>query len=354
MNSAARLSADRVVRMDRDIDFLRHGRPNRRKKTREETQPESPNMGKRGNMKPKQTASVKPFYSDESMGTFIDTRGLPLTHLVRNNTTEESFLDPKFAPLADDRAGRLRNEIPKFIKANSTDAEVRQVLREAGMEDEAGAPGTVYIRANAEEVPVDVRFKDGFWVASAGGKKYSAESRDDLLSAVVRGLNQDVRELSDAELREISILAQSVGFYPAVAKFVSLKTGMSSDEVLSDSALLDSRNARAFDQAVAFCWLSIRADFSPGPDWSEFVSAYANDRHLSAALLDGCRVAYETRKQTMERESIFSQVDHGPVQPEEQPAPTYEQLDAMDEEELQEQFKDVVKERAKLIRRGVL
>jgi len=124
-------------------------------------------------MKPKQTESVDPFVADRQMQTYIDTRGLPLTHLVRNNTTEESFLDPKFAPLADDRPGRLRNEIPKFIKANSTDAEVRQVLREAGMEDEAGAPGTVYIRANAEEVPVDVAFGENWTLRMTGERRPS-------------------------------------------------------------------------------------------------------------------------------------------------------------------------------------
>lgn len=126
---------------------------------------------------------------------------------------------------------------------------------------------------------------------------------------------------------------------------MNLRTGIPESEALSDENVLDHRKAQLWNEGVHFCWLMCNVDFAPGEDWSQFLAAYACGRHLSVGLLNGARVAYEIKRETLAKDSVPSQTDSAPVQPEK--PPTYEQLDALSDESIAQEFRSVKRERAK-------
>lgn len=67
--------------------------------------------------------------------------------------------------------------------------------------------------------------------------------------------------------------------------------------------------------------------------WSDFVSKYAAARNHSVPLLNGARVAYETQRDSIERNAILSRVNAAPeVMPEQ--APGYEDIDDLNTDDL--------------------
>jgi hypothetical protein len=291
-----------------------------------------------------------------------ESEGWQVDHpLTRKGTTKpgsgSTFIDDRFAPLANDRPLRLRRALTTFVNKNARDKEISDILRVGGVHDDSEGPtGTCifHVTETGEELHVQVEHLDGGdgWTGKVNGKRYHALTRDGLLSLISRELNNNVRNLTGAELREISILCQTAGqgFYRGVAKYVAKKTGMPESEVLSDSALLDNRNARVFDEAVNFCFLAVHGDFSPGPEWNDWLARYARGRHYNFALLEGAKAAYEREIETAARESLLSTANNEATQPDE--PPTYNELDQLNDDELSGQFTSVKRERAKMIRAG--
>jgi hypothetical protein len=266
------------------------------------------------------------------------------------------FIDDRFAPLANDRPLRLRRALTTFVNKNARDKEVSDILRIGGVHDDSEGPtGTCifHVTETGAELRVQIEHLDGGdgWTGKVNGNRYHAPTRDGLLSLISRELNNNVRNLTGAELREISILCQTPGqgFYPGVARYVAKRTGMPESEVLTDAAVLDNRTSRVYDEAVNFCFLAVHGDFSPGAEWNDFVAQYARGRHYNFALLEGAKAEYQRQVEASVRETLLSATDELP-QPDE--PPTYNELDQLNDADLSGQFLSVKRERAKMIRAG--
>jgi hypothetical protein len=293
----------------------------------------------------------------ESEGWNLDFSALPSVQARRSqkSVSGDGFVDERFAPLADDRPLRLRRALTDFANRNSRDREVADTLRLGGVQnDSEGREGVCHFRISetGEEIAIEIEHSGDTWSAHFNGEHHTAATRDALLSGISRELNSSsVRELSDSERREVSIICQSRGYFAGLARYISLRTGLDESEALSDANVLDPRKAKLWNEAVHSCWLMCNVDFAVTEGWQEFLAAYACGRPLNAALLDGARVAWEVQKQTMERQSILSQVDREPV-PEELPAP--EDFESMTDAEVERQMHDVAVAHAKRLRHGTL
>jgi len=100
------------------------------------------------------------------------------------------------------------------------------------------------------------------------------------------------------------------------------------------------------NEAVLFCWTAATNGFRPSTQFDAFVENYAGGRPLTLPMLDSARLAFERE---LNQETLLRLRE-----PEEERAPSYQELDSPGEKEFQQQFRDVAKERTKLIRRGVL
>jgi hypothetical protein len=282
----------------------------------------------------------------------------PLTRKdAANAGSGSTFIDERFAPLSDARPLRLPRALAAFANENR-DREVVDVLKRGGVVDGSeGTEGLVHftVSETGQDIEIEIRRVDGLWTGSVNGSTFKAPTRDGLLSAISRSLNDGTHNLSDAQLRECSLLVNTPngGFYRAIQKYVAWKAGVAEADVLSDAMVLNPRMRRVYDEAVAFAWLSLRTDFVGGDDWPEFLAAYASGRAYSIQLLDGARQQYEKQREVAARETLLSTVNDEVTQIEEQP-PSYRELDALGDEELAGQFRQVRKEHAKMVRAGIL
>jgi hypothetical protein len=295
-------------------------------------------------------------FERDALGWNLDMASFPTMRSRRDKKQDETFLDPRFAPLANDRPLRLRRALTKFANENSRDREVAEVLKQGGVVDGSeGSEGLVHftVSETGRDIEIEIRRIDGLWTGSVNGTTFRAPTRDEVLMAVSRSLNNNVRNLTDAQLRECSLLVNTPngGFYRAIQKYVAWKASVPEENVLSDAMVLNPRMRRVYDEAVAFAWLSLRTDFVGGDDWPEFLAAYASGRAYSIQLLDGARQQYEKQLEATARETLLSTVS---AETEEQPAPSYRELDALGDDELAGQFRQVRKEHAKMVRAGIL
>lgn len=288
----------------------------------------------------------------ESAGWNVDQSGLPSVQARQNRKTKggDGMIDERFAPLASDRPLKLRRALTKFANDNSRDAEVAAVLRNV-KDDADGHEGAVFftIRATGQQLAVNVeRTRDG-WTAIADGQRYTAATRDDLLSAISKGLNDHARDLTAADLREVSQTCALQGYLYGIAKYCALKTGTSEQDILSDydGYVLDARNARLVDESMSFCFLACSPEFSPGADWPSFLAYYANGRHYSWPLMQGAKAAYIEERQQARRDAILSPPAEPPA-PEE--PPTYTELDELGNGQLDELYRSTLKVHARAAR----
>jgi hypothetical protein len=293
-------------------------------------------------------------FEKETAGWNLDTSGWPSIHNRRQPRPKggEGMIDNRFAPLASDSPGKLRNDLTRFVNRNARDTEVSEALR--GVKDGSeGERGIVHftIRETGQDIEVEVRKVDGLWCGTADGANYKSPTRDGLLSAISRALNApSSHELTDAQKRECSILCQSAGFYRGVARYVALKTGLDEREVLDDATVLDSRYAHVFNEAVLHCWLALRTDFAPAEDFSDFVAWYAQGRNWSLQLLDGARAEYLRQREEANREALLSPVPAQPLEPE--AGPDYATLDSIDGEDFNDLYRRTLREHSKRVKAG--
>jgi hypothetical protein len=297
----------------------------------------------------------------ESAGLNLDMASFPSIKARQNKNAEagSNFLDPRFAPLSDARPLRLPRALARFANDNHADREVAEVLKRGGVVDGSeGGEGLVHftVSETGQDIEIEIRHIDGLWTGLVNGTKFNAPTRDGLLSAISRSLNNNVRNLTDAQLRECSLLVNTPngGFYRAIQKYVAWKANVPEEDVLSDAMVLNPKLRRVFDEAVSFAWLSLRTDFVGGEDWPEFLAAYASGRAYSIQLLDGARQQYEKRHEEAARESLLSTVSTDTTQAEEPQAPSYRELDALTDTELSQHFRDTRREYAKQVRAGIL
>ncbi len=293
----------------------------------------------------------------ESAGLSVDVSGLTSIR-DRQRAEKKRKPEPKFAQPYSAGYSPKRNALPRAlarmaneISENARDPYRDEVIRSLGTSSASEGTGVSYFRESGtgEDIAIDIqRTHDGNWCASYDGKRHVAADRDTLLAGISRAINNNRRSLTDDQKREICLIctASEDGFYRGVAKYVGGITGIPESETMSDSALLDSRNAKAYDEAVAFCWLAIRPDFSPGDDWDDFVRDYARGRSLNIFVLDGARSQYEKRSEAAAREALLSTIDEQPE------APTYRELDQLGDGELASQLNSVRREHARLVKAG--
>ena len=294
-------------------------------------------------------------FENDARGWNLDMASFPTMQSRRDKKQDETFLDPRFAPLSNDRPLKLRRALTNFANENSRDREVAEVLKQGGVIDGSeGRTGVCLftVSETGQELPIEVEWIDGTWTGSFNGQRYHAESRDGLLSLISKALNNNVRQLSEREKRECSIIVQTpgLGFYPGLALYISKKTGIPAEECLNDALLLDSSKAALWNEAIEYCWLAMNVGFSPDEDWSAFLARYSFGRHYSLGLLDAARQAYEKLRESAARDSILSSVTTEATQHEE--PPTYNELDQLNDDELSGQFSAVKKQRARMIRAG--
>jgi hypothetical protein len=292
-------------------------------------------------------------FMKESEGWNVDLSALPSVQTRKNKKSNsgDGFIDERFAPLADDRPLKLRRVLTDFANKNSRDREVVETLRLGGVQnDSEGREGVCHFRVSqtGEDVEIEIEHTGDTWSAHFNGKRHAASTRDELLSGISRQLNSSsVRELSDAERREVAIYCQSRGYFAGLARYISLRTGQPESEVLSDANVLNPKMAELWNSAVHDCWLMCNVDFAVTEGWQEFLGVYACGRPLNAALLDGARVAWDVQQQSMERASILSQVDHEPVP--DVPAPP--DFESMTDAEVERHMHDVAVANARSVHR---
>ena len=271
----------------------------------------------------------------ESAGLQVDTRGIPSINsrqqaeIDRHKKPEPKFSKPYEYDGDSRRPKVLARTLARMvneISSNKNDPYRGDVLRALNdVPSDSEGIGVSYFTETetGEEIAIDIqRTRDGWWTAVVNGERHRAQDRDTLLSAISRTLNNNVRELTDAEKRGCSVIAANVGFHSGLIRYLSLRTGLAAAGVWDEfgSLPLDDRKHRLLKEGIELCWLAIRPEFAPGPDWSEFLDRYAHGRNYSVLLLDGARVAYETR-------AIFQPKANTASEPEPEPAPSYGDLD---------------------------
>jgi len=280
-------------------------------------------------------------FERESAGLNIDLSGFPAIRDRRQAETEKKRKPEK--PLAQPysreyqpRPGALTKSLARMandISRDRRDPYYEDVIR-LGVPSGSEGTGVCHFRLSerGESIEIDIqRTRDGWWTAEINGERHRAETRDTLLSAISRTLNNNVHELTDAEKRECSVIALTTGFDAALIRYLMLRTGFSEEGVRSEfgSFPLDDRKHRLLIEGVELCWLALNVDFTPGDDWSAFVLRYAAGRNYSVPLLNGARVAYESR-------AIFQpQTDTAPeAELEPESGPSYRELDDLATDDL--------------------
>jgi hypothetical protein len=112
-----------------------------------------------------------------------------------------------------------------------------------------------------ESIEIDIqRTRDGWWTAEVNGERHRAETRDTLLSAISRTLNNNVHELTAAERRECSAIALTMGFDAALIRYLSLRTGFPEDRVHSEFGCfpLNDRKHCLLKEGVLLGWLALK------------------------------------------------------------------------------------------------
>jgi len=284
-------------------------------------------------------------FERESAGLNIDLSGFPAIRDRRQAEAEKKRKPEK--PLAQPysreyqpRPGALTKSLARManeIASDKRDPYYKDLLQ-LDVPSASEETGVCHFRLSetGESVAIDIqRTRDGWWTAEVNGERHRAETRDTLLSAISRTLNNNVHELTDAEKRECSVTALVMGFDAALIRFLMLRTGLSEDGVRSEfgELPLSDRKHRLLCEGVELCWLALNVDFMPGDDWSGFLSKYAAGRNYSVPLLNGARVAYETQRESIARNAILSQVHAAPEQAPEQ-APDYEDIDDLNTDDL--------------------
>jgi hypothetical protein len=321
-------------------------------------------------------ANINPKYvTDDSMGTVLDVRSESLREVLRDAidlqrspakarklAARDAWVDesdPFYRPF--DRQANLRDTaIPELLDDRGPDpggykAEARIVVRQFGVKDESEIdetrPRKVYLRVRGEQVEGTVEhIEGGAWSCVAGGKRYTAGSRDESLTLAVRDLNNDTKNLSDQALLEVSRLAhsgtvrgQENNVLLAIDRFVTAKTGVPLGDAYTQPRYLDVVN-----EAVNFCFLAASPTFSPGNDWLEYLQAYANGRPFTLALLTGAARDYLKDREASARDRMIFKDE----QPEEKEL-TAADFDAMDDRALGNLMKSVNREHANLSKRSL-
>lgn len=228
--------------------------------------------------------------------------------------------------------------------------QVRATLDKSGVIDNAEGPtGTCFFRESStgQEIALEIeRDREGRWFTHYNGRKHVSDSRDALLSAISREINNNSKQLTQEDLREVSIVCNAKGFYAGVAAYASKVTGTPIAEVLSDDFILDSRNAKLLNSAVSFCFLACNGSFSPGEDWDQFLAVYARGRAYSGALCEGAMREYLKQRDDAARQALLSV----PEAAEPELTPEEFNFDTMDDAALAAQFQSVASDRAKRLR----
>jgi hypothetical protein len=329
-------------------------------------------------MKNKQVvpANINPKYvTDDAMGTVLDVRSESLREvfrdavdLQRKNPAKARKLaavdpfvnvnDPFYQPF--ERQANLRDTaIPELLDdgpdPGGYKAEARTVVRQFGVKDESEIdetrPRKVYLRVRGEQVEGTVEhIEGGAWSCVAGGKRYTAQSRDEALMLAVRDLNNDTKNVSDDELLRISRLAHSAtipeqrnNVIVAIDMYVRAKIGVP----LAD-AYTQPRFLNVVNEATLFCFLAASPQFTAGSDFSEYAEAYANGRPFSIALLQGATQAYLKDRETAARDRMIFKDE----QPQETEL-TAADFDEMDDKALGNLMKSVNREHANLSKRSL-
>lgn len=252
-------------------------------------------------------------FAKQSAGWQVDTSGLPSVQARQReeNGSDDSLIDPRFAPLAHDRPVRLRNELVRFVNANSRDAEVRRILEKEGIENPSN-PKTVILPGGVEG---RVFCKDGSWhciVQTNGARRtFVGDSYDSTVVSAARALGKhrasDIRDLTEAEKLEIIRYSQLGLTQDAIGRYVYFAIGKR--EIDSAFEILDDPRYRPLcDEAVWFVWSHAKNDFAPTPEREEFIKRFVAERPLTVALLDAAWKAC----QSAERDAAGSLKAHIP------------------------------------------
>ncbi|HXX18701.1 MAG TPA: hypothetical protein VEJ46_04815 [Candidatus Acidoferrum sp.] len=235
----------------------------------------------------------------QSAGWQVDTTGLPSVQARqrKENSADDSLIDPRFAPLAQDRPVRLRNEIVRFVNANGRDAEVKRILEKEGIENPS-EPNTVILPGDVEG---RVFYKDGSWqcVVQADGARrtFVGDSYDIAVVSAARAFSKhrasDIRDLTEAEKLEVIRYSQLGMTQEAIGRYVYF--AINKREIDSAFEILDDPRYRPLcDAAVWFVWTHAKNDYAPTPEREEFIKRFVAERPLTLALLDSAWTACQS------------------------------------------------------------
>ncbi len=289
-------------------------------------------------------------FLDENFGQ-LDLSSFP--HLQPPAKEEEN---ERFAPLSNDRPMRLRKEINRMVNEYSNDPEIVGTLKAAGVENLA-APHKFYLSTGDEAVVF--LGKDNVWRVTVffDGRQQtikcaSATSRDDAMTGANKWLNSKrgptFKELTEEQRLTVSRMCTQGQLESALMTYLLYKCG----EVDHDFST-DPRYLPAIDEAAFFIFHNATPEFVDSQEFQDFLSNFRGDRPLSLPLLRACFSAWKQHEQKAERGLILEQIENRDNQADSE-GPSYEELDALPDDELFSLRDATLKDRAKKVRGGIL
>jgi hypothetical protein len=294
-------------------------------------------------------------FLEEGFGQ-MDTRGLPISmnELALLDLRDPFAPDEKFAPLNNQSKGfgslALRRGIEELAER---DPEVQRVLREHGVED-LQRPRSF----NTPGWKGEMRFDRNAWhftVKSEEGeqKRFKIAVTDPETAQIqaARYLDRNrvnIRALSKEEELYVARLAGMGKREDAVMNFLAYSV----PDFHGTDISTDPKYAEVCNQCAWFVFLHGTPQFQDSNEAREFMTAYIGSRPVTVELLQYAFAAYQEHQKKQERGLIFDQIENHENTSESEP--TYENLDALSDEEISRLRQQTLRERAKNIRAGIL
>jgi hypothetical protein len=294
-------------------------------------------------------------FIEEGFGQ-VDTRGMSIgmENLALIDLRDPFAVDDKFAPLDNHSKGfgslALRRGIEELAEH---DVEVQQVLREHGVVDEQ--------RPRSFKTPGwkgEMRFDRGAWhfsVQSEEGEqkrfKIAVTDHDAAQIQAARYLGKNrvqIRALSKDEELYVARLAGMGKRSDAIMNYLAF----AAPDFRGTDISTDPKYAEVCNACAWFVFLHSTPQFQDSAETREFMTAYVGSRPVTVELLQFAFEAYRENEKRSERGLLFEQIENHENTSDSEP--TYENLDALSDEEISRLRQQTLRERAKNIRAGIL
>jgi hypothetical protein len=271
-----------------------------------------------------------PAFGGLDLSAFADFSSLP---------EDSNFIDERFAPLDESGQGHGSAALKRFI-AQQTAAHT--------------PPATVH--ANGNEFRVF--YRDNAWHADgevAGTRRrYQDRDRDGLLSKIAQATKPQnaYRALTKDEELQVIRSCQAGDKLTAIGIYLTFAIGEARASMYSSplEMMYDAALVPVMNKCALFTWFHSHPHATDEPEWRAFRDRILGTRPITFDLLDAIWLRYQSYLEDESRQPL-RQIE-APDEPEESPSEALVQLNALDDDEIDDLMRGTQRQFARDVRAG--